>query len=102
VTAADFNNAGTATIQIGTITETSPGVFTVQVTPTSGGTLILRVSTGSVISDAFGNNLVVPVQDNDTVTVDATAPTVAISAPSQSVTYNGPITYTITTGFKAG
>ena len=34
-----FDNAGTAAITIGTINETSPGVFAVQVTPsTSQGT----------------------------------------------------------------
>jgi hypothetical protein len=40
VTAADFDNAGTAAITIGTINETSPGVFSMQVTPTTSGTLI--------------------------------------------------------------
>src|SRR5204863_131942 len=69
VSGADFNNSGTASITIGTITETAPGVFTVQVTPTTPGTLILRIPTGAVISDVAGNNLVVPVQDNDTLTV---------------------------------
>ena len=35
VTSVDFSNAGTSAITIGTITETSPGVFTVEVTPTT-------------------------------------------------------------------
>ncbi len=61
VTVADFDNAGTATITIGTIIETSPGVFTVQVTPTTAGTLILRIPNGAVIADLDGNNLIVPV-----------------------------------------
>ncbi|MBK7871797.1 MAG: hypothetical protein IPJ74_14520 [Saprospiraceae bacterium] len=68
VTAADFDNAGTATISIGTIMETTPGVFTVQVTPTTAGTLILRIPVGAVIADVDGNNLVVPVLD-ETLTV---------------------------------
>lgn len=75
VTAADFDNAGTATISIGTIMETTPGVFTVQVTPTTAGTLILRIPVGAVIADVDGNNLVVPVLDETTVTV-LTAPIV--------------------------
>lgn len=75
-TAADLNNAGTAAITFGTITETTPGVFTVQVTPTSAGTIILRIPTGAVVTDLTGNTLVVPVQDNDTITVDAIAPTI--------------------------
>ena len=37
-TAADLDNAGTAAITIGAITSTAPGVFTVEVTPTSTGT----------------------------------------------------------------
>ena len=96
VTAADFNNAGTANISIGAITETAPGVFSVAVTPTSGGTIILRIPTGAVVTDLAGNKLVVPVQDDTTVTVDATGPTVSISAPSPQVTRFGPVTFTIT------
>ncbi|MBK6589387.1 MAG: Ig-like domain repeat protein [Acidobacteria bacterium] len=69
VTAGDFNNAGTAMVTIGTVIEGTPGVVSVQVTPTTAGTIILRIPTGSVISDLAGNNLVVPVQDNETVNV---------------------------------
>ena len=76
VTAADFDNAGSATTTIGTVTESTPGVVTVEVTTTSTGSIILRIPTGSVISDLAGNNLVVPVQDNDTV--DVLAETTAV------------------------
>ncbi|MBV08403.1 MAG: hypothetical protein CMN21_04195, partial [Rubinisphaera sp.] len=69
VDAADFDNAGTAPITIGTITETSPGVFTVEVTPTGPGSLILCVPNGATIDDASGNSLVAPVQDDTTLTV---------------------------------
>ncbi len=71
VTAADFDNAGTAPITIGTISETTAtsGVFLVQVTPTNTGTLILRIPSGAVINDVAGNALVTPVQDDTTVTV---------------------------------
>ena len=68
VSAADFDNAGTASITFGAIAEISPGVFFVQVTPTSDGTIILRIPAGAVISDLQGENLVTPVIDNDTVT----------------------------------
>jgi alpha-tubulin suppressor-like RCC1 family protein len=71
VTATDFNNSGTATITIGTIIETSPGIFTVQVTPATVGTIILRIPTGAVIKDLAGNNLAVPTSDDTTVTVIA-------------------------------
>jgi VCBS repeat-containing protein len=71
VTAADFNNSGTATITIGAPTETTAtsGIFTFTVTPTSDGTIILRIPSGAVIKDMAGNNLVVPVIDNDTIAV---------------------------------
>jgi hypothetical protein len=69
VTAADFANAGTATITIGSIMETSLGVFSVQVTPTTAGTVILHIPAGAVINDLTGNPLNTPVSDNDTVTV---------------------------------
>jgi hypothetical protein len=95
VEAADFNNAGTASITIGAITETSAGVFSVVVTPTSAGTLQLRIV--GTIKDIAGNNLVVPVTDDDTLTVDATAPTVTgiTNSTSGSVPVDTSVTYTI-------
>jgi hypothetical protein len=55
---ADFGNAGSAAFTVGAITEISPGVFTVEITPTSGGTLQLAVLSGASLSDASGNPLV--------------------------------------------
>jgi hypothetical protein len=69
VTDADFNNNGTAGITVGAITETSPGVFTVAVTANSAGSLKLRIPTGAVIEDVALNDLVVPVEDDTTITV---------------------------------
>jgi hypothetical protein len=57
VSAADFGNAGSATVTIGTVTETTPGVFTVPVTPTGTGTLQLQVIAGAVLKDVAGNAL---------------------------------------------
>jgi hypothetical protein len=68
VTAADLDNAGTAAITIGTINESSPGIFSVQITPTTTGTIILRIPAGDNITDLAGNALATPVSDNDTVT----------------------------------
>lgn len=102
VTAADFNNAGTATISIGAISETSPGVFTVAVTPSTTGTIILRIPTGAVIKDTAGNDLVVPVQDDTTVTVtsgDTTPPTVTSINDGDAdnlVPANAALTYVVT------
>ena len=59
VSDADFGNAGTAAVTIGSVTETSPssGVFTVQATPSSTGTLVLQVNADAVLKDAAGNDL---------------------------------------------
>lgn len=57
VTSADFENAGTSTITIGSINEPTAGVFTVPVTPTSAGTLQLQIKAGSDIRDVVGNTL---------------------------------------------
>lgn len=96
VDASDFDNAGDSTIAIGTITETSPGVFTLQVTPTSGDSLTLRII--GTIKDVAGNDLVVPVLDDDTLTVDAVAPTVTNIANNSTGTVfaESALTYTIT------
>jgi autotransporter-associated beta strand protein len=69
VSASDFDNNGTAGMTVVSITETSPGVFTVLVTPTSSGTLKLRIPTGAIVKDVAGINLVVPVADDTTITV---------------------------------
>jgi autotransporter-associated beta strand protein len=54
----DFDNAGTATITIDpAITKVSAGIYTLTVTPTTTGTLQLRIPTGSSISDIAGNPL---------------------------------------------
>ena len=88
VDATDFGNAGNAAITIGTVTETAPGVFSVPVTPTSGGTLQLQVITGVVLTDVAGNPLVTnPVIDDDTIlTVDEPP---AITTQPKSITIVG-------------
>lgn len=89
VSTADLGNAGTSAIAIGTITETAPGVFTVPVTPTSAGTLQLRVNAGAVITDVAGYALVTTsaIADNTTITVTVIPPgNTAPVANSQSVT----------------
>ena len=61
MTPTDFGNAGAdrwrRDLTIGTVTETTPGVFTVPVTPTSAGPLQLQVNAGAVLKDAAGNPL---------------------------------------------
>src|SRR5204862_473997 len=67
-------NGGTLVM---TYNETAPGVFSVQLTTTSVGTLILQVNGGAVITDMAGNDLDTTgaIADDTTVTVnDTTAP----------------------------
>lgn len=74
VSAADFDNAGSAPITLGAITEPSPGVLGVPVTATGAGTIQLRLPAGASILDTTGLAVAVPVVDNDSVVVDAVAP----------------------------
>ncbi len=71
VSAADFSNAGTAAASIGTVTETSPGVFSVPVTVTGAGSLQLKVPASAVLKDAAGNAM-----DTTSAIVDDTTLTV--------------------------
>jgi len=67
--AGDFDNSGTASISVGTISQTSSSVYTVQVTPTSPGSLTLRIKGSAAITDLAGNILTAPVTASATVTV---------------------------------
>jgi hypothetical protein len=67
----DFGNAGTAASVISSVSETSPGVFLVSVTPTSGGSLQLRINAGALLNDLAGNplNTTSAILDDTTITV---------------------------------
>jgi hypothetical protein len=78
VTASDFVNAGTAPVTIGTVTETAtPGVFTVEATPTGDGSLLLSVKAEESLRDTAGNYLDTSsaIVDDTSINVDGTAPT---------------------------
>jgi len=103
VTAADFGNAGTSGFSIGTVAEIGPGVFSVPVTPTSAGTLRLRVNASSALDDEEGNSLdtTAAILDDTTITVDNTAPTLASTdivddQGGSSVDPDTLVTYTVT------
>ncbi len=91
VSVTDFTNAGTSAINIGTITETSPGIFTVPVTPTTPGTLQLRIPTNAVIQDISGNSVVTnpAIDDGMTVTVTSIPFTAWSNAGSFDTDANG-------------
>mgnify|MGYP006078438401 CR=1 FL=1 len=103
VTAADFGNAGTSTVSIGTVAEIGPGVFSVPVTPTSAGTLRLKVNAMAVLDDEDGNSLDtgLAILDDTTLIVDNTAPMLASTdfvddQGGSSVEANTLVTYTVT------
>ncbi len=75
VTAADFGNAvtvGDATFTIDSVEETTPGVFRIEVTPSSPGSIQLQVNAGALLTDENGNALVTSsaIVDDSTVTVE--------------------------------
>lgn len=73
VVAAGFTNSGTAPVVMGKINHVLGGRFTVQVTPTSPGTLRLAVPAGADMRDISGNplNTASPILDDTTITVGA-------------------------------
>ena len=100
LTAADFENAGTAGISVGTITRTAVAGglrFGVHVTPTTGGTLLLRLKAGAAVADAAGNDPDLPVVAGRTLVVDADAPTVTVSrgAGQAAVTNTQPLQFAV-------
>ncbi len=69
IDASDFDNAGSPAATINQVSG-SGVTYLVTVTPGGTGTLTLRIS-GTGITDLSGNPLAVPVQDGDTITVNA-------------------------------
>jgi hypothetical protein len=83
VTAADFDNAGTAPVDITIVIidesdpdapDPIPGVFSVEVTPTGGGTLQLSIKQDAILKDVAGNSLdtTSALLDDTTITVNGT------------------------------
>jgi autotransporter-associated beta strand protein len=82
VSAADFGNAGTSIVTIDSVSETSPGVFAVEATPTTAGTLRLQINAAAVLKDIAGNDLntAASIPDENTISVIVTDPYAAWSA----------------------
>ena len=112
LTASDFENAGTAGISVGSVTRTTVAGglrFVVPVTPTTGGTLHLRLKAGAGVADGAGNDPDLPVIAARTLIVDADAPTVTVSRASgqAAVTNTQPIQFAVVfsepvVGFDSG
>ncbi|WP_158279844.1 Calx-beta domain-containing protein [Coraliomargarita sinensis] len=77
VTAADFANDGSASVTIGSVVELSNGVFEVQVTPDSVGTLRLKLSSGADLTSATG----VPLDTDSDILDDTTINVLAALSP---------------------
>ena len=90
VTAADFGNAGTSGVTIGTVTETTPGVFLVRATPTTVGTLQLRINQSAGLQDLAGNplNTTSAIADDTSIAVSSVFGTWANGAFSNGVLGN--------------
>jgi Carbohydrate esterase, sialic acid-specific acetylesterase len=69
--ASDFDNAGNAGVTFGLISETSPGVFSIPVIPTTSGSLRLRIKQGATLRSSGGIalNTSAPILDIETITV---------------------------------
>jgi hypothetical protein len=100
----DFENAGTATVEVDSVVATLDSkAFKVTVTPTTTGTVTLRVKAGAVFEDFVGNpvDTTSPIADDVTITVvaDPTPPTLVSIEDNVSggpvVAFNG-FTYTVT------
>ena len=108
-TTSDLQNLGTAGVTFGTLTEVTPGVFTLQVTATSTGTVNLAIVNGTNIASPTGYAVSTSPQiiDNETLNVvAAAAPTIkTVLAEDASATPNsgdstvvegGTLRYTVT------
>lgn len=100
--ATDFENAGTATVSIGNITQPSPTVIRVQVLPESTGTVQLRIPANSEIKNLanLSLNTTSAILDDTTITINTgvTAPNI----PSLGRWWDGGITSGETNGVSAG
>jgi len=89
-----LNGTGTANGTIG-VSGTGTTTRTVTITNITGdGTLSISLAVGTA-TDSVGNSSLA-AGPSATCTVDNTAPTLSIGAPSAALTRNGPITYTVT------
>ena len=91
VTAADFGNAGTASFTIGDVTKTltpalptSPSEFSVELLPSSAGTLQLQVLLGASLLDVGGN----PLDTTSAILDDTTIVINAGNTPPTTITGN--------------
>lgn len=93
--AGDVVLTGTAGASNATVSG-SGASYRVEVTAAANDGTILAAIPENAAQDAVGNTSLASTSSDHTVTYDATAPGLTLSAPSASVTQTGPVTYTIT------
>lgn len=84
----DFENGGTASVNIGSITQTSLNVFSIQALPLSSGNLVLQIKSGANIRTPIGGALdtTSPIPDDTNILINAgNSPELVITG-----TANGP------------
>lgn len=67
----DLENGVPGGISVKSVVKNGETNYTVVVSALEAGTLQLRIKSGTAINDLFGNALVTPAADNDSLTVDA-------------------------------
>ena len=82
VSSNDFENGGTASIAVGAVNETFDGVFSVAVTPSSAGTLILQIKAGANLESSVGGVL----DTTNALPDDTTITILAGSTPDTTIT----------------
>jgi hypothetical protein len=90
VSSADFSNAGSSPISFGNITEATPGVFTVEVTPTAAGTLQLQIPIGATIMDMAGLSMA-----TNSATIDDTTISVVVAPPDTTKPTPNPMSFAV-------
>lgn len=95
---ADITPNKTGTVAVGTVAVTGTGTDTRTVTLsdiTGAGTLGISIAAGTA-KDRSNPPAAAAAKTSSTATIDDTAPTVSIGAPSKAATNSGPVTYTVT------
>jgi hypothetical protein len=95
-TAGDITLSGSASATVGTPTTSDNITWTIPVTASSNGTIIATLS-ASVITDANGNPNTTSTSTDNTVTYDATAPTISEVTAVTTPTNDSTPSYTFTT-----
>ena len=91
-----FTSTGTASGSIASVTAVGPTWYRVTVNVSGTGTLRLNSITGGSGRDVANQAITTGYTTGEVYSIDRNGPTVTISAPSATITRNGPVTFTVT------